>query len=1111
MPRVKKINKINTIRIGTKIYKYSTEKELSAIAEKEVMLISELKEIIKNDRRLLYKSETGTIIPVNITKENIRGILKKKFNVERVYKKNIRDIYDNKYRTIISKKNGITARKKIENNEFVNLIFSISYYFFPQSEIILNEKEQMAITDLDFHMDEVLEGENTFDKKYCDELVSAFDEKINSNEYVRTLEIKMKGTGSEIYEEMYGNEPNSGIGLINLILYMRKKSKNIDDINEIDNDIKNGKYGRIIKDVSRDTEGWAKPFYIRVDVVSRRYEKTLNFSRDGTISKILPYQLGEWVNIEYDNEGDKEDSCGIKYIGKHFPKLFFEFKKYELKKDGKKYIPTRKFLDLCEFYDIEYEIYSIDGKLESNFSCKFSIGKIVCIIYNGHIYPVIGGKLRKTKKLVKNIVHVNDNDKFKKFIDSHYIPSRIIIAPIKCYKPKQNNMNIEIVSFTKDDKRYINNPEYEICAKFLNAIGLIDMITDNIKITSLIGIIEKNKKVPDVKSFIPNNSQFIRTPLLWKTDKKIDHKRVTVRDKNKAYTCALYSLPYLIKFDYRKNKIKKMSNKDKIIDKNLYYVHVDEWTNAIPEDGLYAGYHLKECIQFGIEFSLIEELETDIEPNYYREIIDLTKKYLDEKTFKMIWVRYIGCMESRMQESYEYKFKAIYRKEDKEYYGGYHVEFDKNHGIVFDVKETFKNVRNKFPIALQVKDFSRMTTIKEIIRLGIKNEDIVQIKTDSVAYYGEKTDDLNPTDFFGWKHEEFNELTVDNHYNKNISWIYDLGEVPVEAENRLGILEMMIKDDDSRVRKLHMQYAGSGKTTYIIEKLIPKLISRGYDKKDIIVLTPTHYTLAEYKRREINCEIMQKFTFDNTIAKEKYVIIDEIGCIETECHDMLYKLVQSGKNIECFGDFNQLQPVGESKKLNQPHYLNYLFKEINTKFTNYRNNFTKTYYDTLINSSNNSDYLQKEIKKWAVNDKKWYTADYIICYRHKTKAKWNREMLKFLGYKKWNSEGVRIVCKTNKLRELGIWNKKEFIIKKVISEGKETKYILKDKHKIEKNVEITDKQLKSNFEMAYACNVHQIQGSTINSYYWASEDDKFITGNVAYTIVSRLRQEKKYI
>lgn len=45
---------------------------------------------------------------------------------------------------------------------------------------------------------------------------------------------------------------------------------------------------------------------------------------------------------------------------------------------------------------------------------------------------------------------------------------------------------------------------------------------------------------------------------------------------------------------------------------------------------------------------------------------------------------------------------------------------------------------------------------------------------------------------------------------------------------------------------------------------------------------------------------------------------------------------------------------------------------------------------------------------------------------------------------------------------------------------------------------------------AYALNIHQAQCSTLKSYYWTKEDNRFINGNVAYTIISRLRRKLKF-
>ena len=1101
-----------------KTYKFANDRELRAIAKRKDVNMSydRIKNILHNQRRVIYNGNPnsanyGEVIPVNIFKDNVSGIVRKQYDVGRVLKKNIYPQKAEK-RTVLNRKQEIELRNKIYPYENVKLIINITYYAIPLSQLEEHDfidptMQQVDMLIIESMYDDIVEGEAEFNAADFEPYLYSLDE------LERTIEIKYDGAADKLNEYLYGNLQE------NCSLFMYKVRHHIDGYENQEPLMLNGYYGKVLQEVYKATRTWAAVLHIKVETLSKYEGRELHVAKDGTISSSNVYQLEEWANIQYNNEGDEKESCGLKYINNTFPHLYYKFKSIEEKKIseyGQRYANTEDFFYLCDMNSIDYDIYNVSGELEKSSTNVPSIGKLVCIIYQEHIYPVHGGKLRRVRNTDYKIKHVDDDSIFLKKLNNRKIPSRIMIAPISSSKKLESESPaINVISFTSGGIRHINNPEYNICKKFLKKVGMGDMITDAIKLTSLIGIIEKNMKVPSVKSFIPDNGNFVKPPLLWKTDKKIDYDRVVVKDKNKAYACALYSLPYLICFDYRKNSVKKMTNKKKIVDEYLYFVRVNEWSNVIPEDNLYSGYHLKECIAMGVEFELVEELETTTVPNYYRNIIDLTMRHLDDETFKMIWVRHIGCMESGMSSSYQYKFKAVYTNDQKKYYTGYHAKYGDNHGMVFDVKETYKNVRNRFPIASQIKDMSRMIISREIKKMGIKDEDLVQIKTDAIAYYGEKSTDLDKTNFFGWKDEKFSEIDNVSYRNNYSDPLSDIGEVAAGKVRCHSVLELCITDDPSRVRKLHMQYAGAGKTTYILKTLIPNLLNSGYAKEDIIVLTPTHYTLAEYKRAGVNCEIIQKYTFDNTIAQEKYVIIDEIGCIETSCHDMLYKLVHAGKNIECFGDFNQLQPVGEEQKLNKEHYLKYLFKEINTEFKNYRNNFSKHYYNFLISFNDDEhlceeawqEILVKNIKKWVIKD--WRKAEYILCYRHSTKKRWNKKMLKHLGKKTWKSVGVKIVCTNNKLKDLGIWNKKEFVIKKIKTDGDEKKYVLEDKYKIDKDVIVTDKQLIRNFDMAYACNVHQVQGATLNSYFWAEEDNMFITGNVAYTIISRLKQKLK--
>ena len=132
-----------------------------------------------------------------------------------------------------------------------------------------------------------------------------------------------------------------------------------------------------------------------------------------------------------------------------------------------------------------------------------------------------------------------------------------------------------------------------------------------------------------------------------------------------------------------------------------------------------------------------------------------------------------------------------------------------------------------------------MLVFKKIRELGLKDKNIIQINTDSISYYGELPNGLDPIKFSGWKSSIFKEL----------------GDVNDFYDDKCDLSAKNIINTNERKRILHMKYAGSGKTTYIIE-LAKKYTN---ENKSYIVITPTHKTLDAIRKKRINCEIMQKY------------------------------------------------------------------------------------------------------------------------------------------------------------------------------------------------------------------------------------------------------------
>jgi len=153
--------------------------------------------------------------------------------------------------------------------------------------------------------------------------------------------------------------------------------------------------------------------------------------------------------------------------------------------------------------------------------------------------------------------------------------------------------------------------------------------------------------------------------------------------------------------------------------------------------------------------------------------------------------------------------------------------------------------------------------------------------------------------------------------------------------------------------------------------------------------------------------------------------------------------------------------------------------------TNWRNSFTTTYYDSLINSKD-SNYLKQEILKYSTKNPE--DAEVIFAYRNKTVDQYNEYMLNHLN-KTLDDPDVPMICTTNKLRDYNIYNQYQFTTQEI------------------RNI-ITDPEfdMEKHFRPAYARTLYNLQGDQVKSYYIAPEDiDYFTKPREAYTIISRIK------
>ena len=120
---------------------------------------------------------------------------------------------------------------------------------------------------------------------------------------------------------------------------------------------------------------------------------------------------------------------------------------------------------------------------------------------------------------------------------------------------------------------------------------------------------------------------------------------------------------------------------------------------------------------------------------------------------------------------------------------------------------------------------------------------------------------------------------------------------------------------------------------------------------------------------------------NNRIPEEHNIIVDEIGMVDGDGWDMLYKAKLSGKNIIAYGDFKQLAPVThhDTQTYDNPNFLDLMFGKHTINNNNYRNTFTHEFYDTLR-------FNAKDIREAVVAqyNPSWEDADIIIAYLNTT-------------------------------------------------------------------------------------------------------------------------------
>jgi hypothetical protein len=774
-------------------------------------------------------------------------------------------------------------------------------------------------------------------------------------------------------------------------------------------------------------------------------------------------------NVEL-NKSDN-NNCVKNVLTKMYPKIAIN-KKFS---DGG--ITPKQMKEFCEQYRIKMILFDISGNIISQHhpeNRNKSYKNLIGIAYNNHFYPMKNPELHRIPKLEhKEIVYCDNlHVKLLQLLKEGEYPNNVGLY--------QDEISTIQIGHTV----YHSNQDYDICLEILTKLGLEKSMTFFINTRNIAKTIEKLYIKYSIDSFFPYSSN--EAGYNFQNEDFDDTKTTTTIDHIKHYAEALRSLDRLVKIDIK--TAEHIINPKELKD-NYYYIAKPKISNIMMQKtGYYSYDFLTDCKKAGFAFELVEAISCEYRDNYYKDMIENLSEKLSPDIFKQIINCLIGGFEKKADEKTNMKFIKIANKDETNTSNGFVKRLNDHYNLIYEVETVANtNIFNRVPIRCQILCQARKIVYEKIKTLKINREDIKQIRTDAITFHSNKKLP-NGKKIGEWRQQE---PTLFNEVNE----VYD-----IDLTFKLNAINSN--------NTIYIDYAGSGKTHFIINKLIPTLSPKSCTLDDFIVLSPSHASIREYRSNDINCNVIQKYCFSNTVPTEKNIIIDEVGMLDSYQNNVIVKCAMMGKNIYSFGDFEQLKPVS-GEPCNSSIYLNYIYANISKLGTNYRNDFTFEYYDSLIAMTKSKDILA-EIKKH--NATSYEEAETIITYTNETRQKYNKLMCdklkidynivhseKFSSYKiKTPTIGCKIVCNSNDLKDKNIYNNFYYTIKSVDNDVTITDGI--------DDIIITMKELRTFFDFGFCTTLYGIQGASLSSFYFTIEDIKFIDSRALYTLISRLKK-----
>lgn len=823
-------------------------------------------------------------------------------------------------------------------------------------------------------------------------------------------------------------------------------------------------------------------------------------------------------------------------------------------------------IPFCNKYKIKMMAYKYNPKNlqdKKNIVCKSNVTdtklpRLNFIVYNNHCYGFQNVQDLKKKKAAKDEGNKGGYKKIKQVVDvqkeffklvdaGEMIDSENIIIGMpnkydnEIKRDDQNKYNKYVERFVYNKTLYTEEDEAKNCRALLKHFCIPEHETLNMGAANILNIIlSATDQLNKCKSFFPYPDEFKKVSCVYDCGSHSNKREYVTLDNKKYYGNILIQMKNLYTIDLMTANI---AHVDKMHDDydNYYYVVWPHSPNpCIPDINLYHGSFLNACKNEGIGFTVVQSIECKKRANTWGSIIKSIYKLAEdgkitEDFAKRTVNRFIGCLNQTMNESHieHYRVFGTYdecRAAWEQANNGFIAEIGKNHAVLYDIEKKINAMTFK-PIYNNIIDVARFKMYKLIKDIGMSPEDIIKINIDSITFYIDKLKDFDINKYVsnkmnsGMRDETEKKIEHKICGNKETYCTIFNRFIECDEDNLPDLFKNTIKFKGQRT--LYDCVAGCGKSTTVTDIVIPAIKEKWGD--DYIVITPCHIARLPYHKQHLINDVIQKYQYSMKVPDASYIIIDEKGLCDRTMNILIVTWAALGKNIFSFGDYGQLLPVEplnkDLKPYNAPYYLGMLYKDIHRITVNNRNNFTDEYYETLRTSSDVS-FLYKQMRKISV--KSYMDADYIICNTNQSVDFYNNLKMSQLGYDNF-TVGLKLICTTNKYRDDDVYNKHFF----TLMTCNDNKCVLVDD--MGRELELTrsdyNKAIKNeDFKPAYALTVYCVQSMGIRKIYYFKQSDfpvdlsdtesaaykkyiapemALISGRQAYTVISRLKEDKK--